>query len=643
MSVEKMKFVALSAKADRYFDVMDKCISGTEVEFVDAYDMYKKNNIALLTVINNIEQGEDSNAQYDHTIYRFYSKNPYADEVDKIKKFLAEYKDKSAQGVKNENFDTDKEFEKLCSLNSKIEMWEDRKAKNDLVISQLEPIKDSNISLDEMSNMKYIKGRFGRMTRQNFEKVLTFLDDLDIIYSVVNENKDYIWLWYFVPGYIKQDADAIFKSLYFERIHISNDVYGMTSEAYDHFIKIRKETEDNLKSAIAEKNQYLSEVKTGVLSRYELIRRKYEIYEAGHYAVRDGEKFYICFWIPQSGYEKFEKTVNRSKEILIKVIDSKDIRDDMNPPVKLKNAAPFRPFEWFVKMFSLPSYNEFDPTVFLAITYVIIFGVMFGDAGHGLCLSLIGMMIYKKTKSQLGLIMIPLGMMSILFGFMYGSLFGFEDILPAILIRPMENSNTINLMLYSTIALGGVIILISMGANIVNGIIQKDVKRIFFSQNSFAGIVLYGGIFAGIISMVMGKSLFSPLYIVLVIVVPLLVIFFQDPLTILVTGKKGEKFSMVENTFEFIEILLSFVTNTISFVRVGAFALNHAGMISVVFVISRMFSTAGSWITIVLGNILVMVLEGLVVGIQVLRLEFFEMFSRYYTGGGREFRPTKIN
>ena len=154
---------------------------------------------------------------------------------------------------------------------------------------------------------------------------------------------------------------------------------------------------------------------------------------------------------------------------------------------------------------------------------------------------------------------------------------------------------------------------------------------------------MYGGILAGIVSMLMKKSLFTPLYIILVIVLPIIVIFLQDPLAALVCGKKDDKFSMVDNSFEFLEIMLSFVTNTISFIRIGAFALNHAGMMMAVFVISGMFRNTGSVITLVLGNALVMVLEGLVVGIQVLRLEFFEMFSRYYTGGGKKFTPVEID
>ncbi len=95
----------------------------------------------------------------------------------------------------------------------------------------------------------------------------------------------------------------------------------------------------------------------------------------------------------------------------------------------------------------------------------------------------------------------------------------------------------------------------------------------------------------------------------------------------------------MEAFFETFEILLSFVTNTVSFLRVGAFALNHAGMMSVVVMFMFKLGTGGSIAITIFGNLLVIGLEGLIVGIQVLRLGFYEMFSRFYSGDGREFKP----
>ena len=99
---------------------------------------------------------------------------------------------------------------------------------------------------------------------------------------------------------------------------------------------------------------------------------------------------------------------------------------------------------------------------------------------------------------------------------------------------------------------------------------------------------------------------------------------------------------IVENCFELFEILLSFVSNTVSFVRIGAFALTHVGMMMVVFALMDSVGGIGSPIILVIGNIFVMCLEGLIVGIQVLRLEFYELFGRFYSGTGTPYRPFVI-
>ena len=129
--------------------------------------------------------------------------------------------------------------------------------------------------------------------------------------------------------------------------------------------------------------------------------------------------------------------------------------------------------------------------------------------------------------------------------------------------------------------------------------------------------------------------------------IPLLAIFLKEPLERMVE-KKGNAFPetgkgmfFVQAFFELFDVLLSYFSNTISFVRVGAYAVSHAAMMEVVLMLGGITDGAGNpnWIIIVLGNIIVCGLEGLVVGIQVLRLEYYEMFSRFYKGTGRKFEP----
>lgn len=242
---------------------------------------------------------------------------------------------------------------------------------------------------------------------------------------------------------------------------------------------------------------------------------------------------------------------------------------------------------------------------------------------------------------NLGAILSLAGIWSTVFGFMYGSVFGFEDILKPVWMRPMDNIMT-TLML--AIGFGMFLILAAMVLNIINAVRAKDVGRILFSPSGVAGILCYGCAVLCIVLYAFEKLVPATGILVVFVGVPLIAILLKEPLTNLLERKKklfpeGESKAMffVESLVELFDVVLSYATNSISFVRVGAFALSHAGMMGVVLTLAGYESGSPNWIVVVLGNIVVTGLEGLVVGIQVLRLEYYEMFSRFYQGTGKPF------
>ncbi len=319
--------------------------------------------------------------------------------------------------------------------------------------------------------------------------------------------------------------------------------------------------------------------------------------------------------------------------------------ENLMPPTKLTNHWFYKPFKMFVQMYGLPKYGSFDPTPFFAITYSLLFGIMFGDVGQGLVLLLLG--IYMSKKSDLGGVLVRISFFSMFFGFLYGSFFGNETLLEPLLhplglpIHVAESSFTMTLLI-SAVILGVILILSSMGINIFLGLKEKNIKRAIFNQNGLAGFVLYGYIMVGLGLSFMGVKIFNPVLMILCIGLPLMMILFTEPLTHLVEKvsvkpKAGWGSYMTESIFELLEVGLSFVANTMSFLRVGGFVLSHAGMMAVVMTLMDM-SGSGSIVVLIFGNALVIALEGLIVGIQTLRLEYYEMFSRYYEGGGKKFK-----
>jgi V/A-type H+-transporting ATPase subunit I len=236
--------------------------------------------------------------------------------------------------------------------------------------------------------------------------------------------------------------------------------------------------------------------------------------------------------------------------------------------------------------------------------------------------------------------------------------FGFEhlSIFPKIFgaigrggVLPFAPADTANAMpiIVGAIAIGVVIMIISILINIFTGIRSKEYEEALFANNGIAGLVFFIGILILLLSTVLGWNIVNPVYIAVVIILPLLIMFMREPLSHWIKrkpfkfGKMGE--FIATNFFELFEFLLGYASNALSFVRIGGFVLSHAIMMSVVMLLAGVEKGNPNIFIVIFGNLFVMGLEGFVVAIQVLRLEFYEIFSRFYKGNGKPFTPVKIN
>jgi len=330
--------------------------------------------------------------------------------------------------------------------------------------------------------------------------------------------------------------------------------------------------------------------------------------------------------------------------------------EGLEPPTVLRNNWFAKPFELFIEMYGLPHYGEFDPTFFVSVTYSLLFGIMFGDLGQGLVLVIFGQLLWVKKKMKLGAVAVRIGMFSMFFGTLFGSFFGDEEILTPLFteilgfsekpIHVIDPNFTMTLLL-TAVGLGAFLILTSIGLNIMINIKRKDYATALFTQNGVAGFVFYASVI-GMVSadMLLGMKLMNTLTLSIFVYFPLVIILMHVPLKNLLHKQalkphEGWGGYLVESIFELLEVVLSFVSNTMSFLRVGGFVLSHAGMMVVVMTLKEMTGSAGL-LVLVIGNIFVIGLEGLIVGIQTLRLQYYEMFSRYFAGGGKKYIPTTL-
>ena len=352
-----------------------------------------------------------------------------------------------------------------------------------------------------------------------------------------------------------------------------------------------------------------------------------------------GDKyFYLSGWVPESKVDDFKELEEKYDKTKVNINNRSY---SSKPPTKLKNNILFRPFEFLVNMYGAPNYNEIDPTPFFAITYLLLYGMMFGDLGQGLVFVLLSFYVDKINKTFGGLVR-RIGISSSIFGLMYGSFFGIETLIPTLLIKPFDNIMTV---LIASVAFGVLLMVISYIIGIFNKVKkQNNLEEGIFGKEGLAGLMMMIS-FILIILNIVGKSPLPMPVAVVMLVLSIVMIIFKQPLARRIEGdyplydsSKGDYY--VESSFSIVEALLSVFSNLVSFTRVGAFAINHVGLYMAFEVMAKL---AGGGIIgiiiLILGNILIIGLEGMIVFIQGLRLEFYEMFSKYYEGNGRKFRP----
>jgi V/A-type H+-transporting ATPase subunit I len=287
-------------------------------------------------------------------------------------------------------------------------------------------------------------------------------------------------------------------------------------------------------------------------------------------------------------------------------------------PVVLHNPRWVRVFEIFPRLLGTPDSSEADPSRVVALIAPLMFGFMFGDVGHGAVLLAIGLW-FRQRVPVLGLL-VPYGAMSILFGLLFGSVFADEALIPALWMHPIQHPG-----LVLAISLGFGVSVIALG-------LALDLVGAFWRRKTLLWLATRGGITAGYVGLVGAFLDRDFLWLMLG--------GFAWFLVGSVLTSRHKLIEIPKAIGELLESVLQLGVNTVSFVRVGAFALAHSGLSAAVVGMAAATGGGIGWLLVmILGNALVIALEGLIVGIQTTRLLLFEFFIRFLTAEGRQLRP----
>ncbi len=341
-------------------------------------------------------------------------------------------------------------------------------------------------------------------------------------------------------------------------------------------------------------------------------------------------------------------------------------------PVRYRHGAFVKSFERMIFSYGAPLYGTIDPTPVVAFFFTLLFGIMFGDVGQGLVFLLTGILLSKGLLKPLrqwrhfGPIFVAIGCSSSVMGLLTGEFFANSHVLRPFsrwatglfgesrdhILEMMPSKDSLDkLMIFFafTLAIGFLINSVGLIINIINQFSLGKTAKAIFSKTGICGAVFFWYVvFAGIRVAVTGAS--PAWYDALIVGVPLLGIFFAEPLTRLIEGhhpvlENGLFSAVIEGVVEILEVVSTYISNSVSFLRVGAFALSHAVLSFIIFTMSDLVGgslSAGGIVIGVFGNAIIIVLEGLIVTIQVIRLQYYEFFSKFFTETGREFKPFRF-
>ena len=575
------------------------------------------------------------------------------------------------QQEEEEDFRLDREIfrleERLSHISSELqapleemESLDAEVAEYDTLLARLSLLLPADPDFDRLSAMHYAVWRAGLVPSSGMDRLEASLADIHhVLVPVSRKDKRQV----LIACCLKEDEDVMLralKSAFWDAIEIPSDIHGTASSAVEQLETVLEEKKERLAALRAEREKlaqkFVPELRRiSAHAEFALALLK----AVGKFGKID-HTWIISGWMPADLVPELKQQLKKAAGdmVMVDVISPEDIREVrsgvLTLPVLFNNPVLIRPFQRLVTMYGTPSYREVEPTAVFAITFLILFGIMFGDVGHGACLFAIGWYVFRRMFRFMdyGIILMECGISSMLFGVLYGSVFGSEDLIPALWIRPMEH---IDFFMEVAAGLGLAMISTGLVLNIINVIRYRRYSELL-SASGLAGALLYW-LAAGLAIKWVLKGAPGPEEMLAAGlaagVLVLVMVAYRPVMALLCRGEgpvpgrpspPGVGITLLESLIEVADDLLRYLGNTVSFVRVAAFALAHAGLFIAVFTLADMVSQAHGtgflyYMTMIAGNVVIIALEGLVVSIQTVRLEYYEFFSKFFRGGGEAFTP----
>jgi len=521
-------------------------------------------------------------------------------------------------------------------------------------IKLLSPLSEVDIPIDRIRNRRYIYSVLGTMPAEKIERFKTSMANIPFALLELKKEGDLAIVLLLGSRQNKDYLHRAARSAYLTGIDLPDRYRGTPTEIIAELNQEIETFEIQMRTNSEEMEKIRKNRSQRLQDLYWHVRYSRIMSEALMRYGRLKHSYLVAGWLPSNKLERLVTDLQSiSSEIIVDVKDSGKEEEGRNAPIIIEKVGFQQGFQKLVTTYGMPAYNELNPTLLMLITFPLIFGAMFGDVGHGLILVLAGLVLMlKKVRklerfASLGSVVFLCGVAAIVFGFLFGSIFGLEDVLPAVWQHPMNN--IMNLLLI-TAAFGAILLSIANIMALINDFHQRHWVHFFFNSRGLAGLLLYWSLLGLVLGLLVQDFPINQRVFILIAVISILMIFLSGFLERYIEKKKpyfegGPFIYFIQSFFELFETLIGYLSNSLSYVRIGAFAVAHAGLSSVFFILADIVDPAkgfGYWLVVAFGNIFVIGFEGMIVSIQTLRLEYYEFFSKFFSGGGRKYLPFRL-
>ena len=532
------------------------------------------------------------------------------------------------------------------------------------------------VSYSELEHLSFLSLRIGRIPENQYDALKDSLEGSAVVIKLGND-ASHVLVASSKKGRFALDAEL--KNHNFVELEVPSDFKGVPESALKGLEEKKAEADKALEDLTTEKNNFAETHRAQLEHLLGCFTIAVQI-EAITSRLESTELVYrITGWIPAAETENYMKGLDELTEgrIAIRAYEPFEVPSVMSGkeqvPVKLKHGRFVKSFERMIFSYGSPIYGAIDPTPFVAVFFTILFGIMFGDFGQGMFFVLFGILMACNVIkvggwNKFAPIFMAIGISSSIMGLLTGEFFGTETVLepfaewvtglfgqpraPILKLMPSADPKSIYVMFGVfgvAVAIGFVINTCGLLLNIINNISRKRFAEAFLGKNGLAGAVFFWYVIALVLRIVLAKHEVAA-YDIIIIIVSLFFAAFAEPFERAANHEKplfenGFGTYIISGAVELIEVVSGYLSNTVSFVRVGAFALSHAVLNFTILTLTEMVGGPGSiggLIVLIAGNALIIVLEGMIVAIQVIRLQYYEFFSKFFHETGKEFKPFKF-